>query len=59
MCSQLYQYKGFILSGYIEQQQQNSSHAVESLGAERRVSPPPRRSGASSFLESFDREVTV
>jgi hypothetical protein len=36
-----------------------SSHAVDSVGVERRVSPAPRRSGASPFLESFDREVTV
>jgi len=36
-----------------------SSHAVVSVRVERRVSPAPRRSGASPFLESFDREVTV
>ena len=35
------------------------SHVVESVRVERRVSPPPRRSGASPFLESFDRVVTV
>ena len=35
------------------------SHAMDSMGVEPRVSPSPRRSGASPFLESFDREVTV
>ena len=36
-----------------------SSHAVDSVGVERRVSPPPRRWGASLFLESFEWETTV
>jgi len=36
-----------------------SSHAVESVGVERRVSPPTRRPGTAPLLESFDREVTV
>jgi len=31
-----------------------SSHAVDSVGVERRVSPPPRRWAASLFLESID-----
>jgi len=35
------------------------SHVVEGVRVKWRVSPPPRRSGASPFLESFDREVTV
>jgi len=33
-----------------------SSHAVDSVGVERGVSPPPRRWGASLFLESFEWE---
>jgi len=37
----------------------SDSHVVESVRVERRVSPPPRRSGASPFLELFDRDVTV
>jgi len=36
-----------------------SSHPVDSVGVERRVSPPPRRWGACQFLESFEWETTV
>ena len=32
---------------------------MDSVGVERRVSPPPRRWGACHFLESFEWETTV